>query len=60
MSQEKVDLMMSHINSYARKKLSDRSPHQLFSFFYGIDTALKLHSQLIETDQINLTPNLLK
>lgn len=60
LSQEKVDLMMSHINSYARKKLSDRSPHQLFSFFYGIDTALKLHSQLIETDQINLTPNLLK
>ena len=37
LTQEKVNLMMDHINSYKRKKLNDQSPHQLFSFLYGAD-----------------------
>ena len=60
LTQEKVDLMMNHINSYTRKKLSDRSAHQLFSFLFGDDVAEKLHSQPIDADEINLTPELLK
>lgn len=60
LTQEKVDLMMDNINSYTRKKLSDRSPAQLFSFLYGDDTAGKLNSHLIEANEINLTPELLK
>ncbi len=34
-SQYDIDIMMSHINSYSRKKLNNQSPHQVFSFLYG-------------------------
>ena len=44
---------MNHINSYTRKKLSNRSAHQLFSFLFGYDVAEKLHSQPIDADEIN-------
>ena len=60
LTQEKVDLMMNHINSYTRKKLNDRSAHQLFSFLYGSDVAEKLHSHPVNAAEINLTPELLK
>ena len=60
LTQEKVDLVMDHINSYKRKKLSDRSPHQLFSFLYGDDVTKKLHAHNVDADEINLTPELLK
>lgn len=60
LTQEKVDLMMNHINSYTRKKLNDRSAHQLFSFLYGDDVAEKLNSRAINAAEINLTPELLK
>jgi len=60
LTQEKVELMMDHINSYTRKKLSDRSPHQTFSFLYGSDVTEKLNSHMIAADEINLTPELLK
>lgn len=60
LTQEKVNLMMSHINSYTRKKLNDRSAHQLFSFFYGEDTASKLNLEAIPANEIILKPELLK
>lgn len=60
LTQEKVDLMMNHINSYKRKKLSDREPLQMFSFLYGSDTAEKLNARLIPADEICLKPDLLK
>lgn len=60
LTQEKVELMMSHINSYTRKKLNNRSAHQLFSFVYGQDTADKLHMKAIPANEIILKPNLLK
>ena len=34
-TQEQIDLMMSHINSYARKKLGNKSPYEVFEFQYG-------------------------
>ena len=60
LTQEKVNLMMNHINSYARKKLNNRPPLLLFSFLYGEDTADLLNAELINADRINLTPELLK
>ena len=60
LNQEDVSLMMSHINSYTRKKLNDRSANQLFSFFYGEDTLHKLGIKAIPANEINLTPYLLK
>ena len=52
--------MMSHINSYKRKKLGNRSANQLFSFLHGEGTLSSLGITEIPSDQINLTPLLLK
>ena len=60
LTQEKVQLMMNHINSYTRKKLNNRSAHQLFSFFYGEDIAEKLEMKAIPANEIILKPELLK
>lgn len=60
LTQQDVDLMMSHINSYARKKLNNRSAHQLFSILHGEDTLSALGAALIPANEINLTPALLK
>ena len=59
LTQEKVDLMMSHINSYSRKKLNDRSAYQVFSFFYGNDTLDTLNIRSIDASEIILKPELL-
>ena len=52
--------MMSHINSYKRKKLNDCSPLQLFSLIYGNDIAKKLGIVDIPSNDINLSKDLLK
>lgn len=35
--QEKVALMMNHINSYSRRSLGNKSPYDTFEFLYGKD-----------------------
>lgn len=60
LTQEKVQLMMNHINSYTRKKLNNRSAHQLFSFFYGEEVAHTLEMEAIPANEIVLKPELLK
>lgn len=35
LTQEDIFLMMDHIHSYKRKKLNNRSPYDVFSFYYG-------------------------
>lgn len=60
LSQEDINLMMSHINSYKRKKLNDCSPLQLFNLLYGNDIAKKLGIIEIASNDINLSQNLLK
>ena len=52
--------MMSNINSYKRKKLNNCSPLQLFSIMYGKDIAIKFGIVEIESNNINLSENLLK
>ena len=58
--QKDIDLMMDHINSYKRKKLNNRSAHQLFSFLHGSDVLARLNAHCIEPNSIDLTPRLLK
>lgn len=60
LTQDDISLMMSHINSYTRKKLNNRSAHQLFSFFYGENTLDALNIHKVPANDINLTPRLLK
>jgi IS30 family transposase len=59
-TQEDIDKMMSHINSYGRKKLNDVCPYDIFSLMYGKETAELLGIQKIPFDEINLTPKLLR
>lgn len=59
-NQDDITLMMNHINSYARKKLNNQSPHQVFSFLYGTDILQKLGAVFIPPNEVTLKPELLK
>ena len=58
--QSDVNLMLSHINSYSREKLGDKSPFDLFSFLYGHDTLTKLGLWSVPSNDIILKPSLMK
>ena len=60
LTQEDINLMMSHINSYKRKALNDCSPIQLFSTLYGRDTATKINITYVKPNNIILNKNLFK
>ena len=60
LSQDDINLMMSHINSYTRKKLNDKSPYDIFGTIYGYDTLNKIGIKKIKPNDVNLTSNLLK
>lgn len=59
-TQEQIDLMMSHINSYARGSLGNKSPYDVFAFQYGEDILKIFRLKRIPADEIILTPKLLK
>lgn len=59
-TQDDINLMMSHINSYKRKRLNDQSPFSAFSLFYGKDIPRLLGIKEIEPDSIVLTTKLFK
>lgn len=60
LTQDDINILMSNINSYKRKKLNDCSPLQLFSLMYGVDLANKLGIYNIAPNNINLSTKLLK
>ena len=63
LSQNDIGRVMSHINSYSRPSLGDKSPFQTFAFLHGqkcLDTLLRLSCQtIIQPDMIILKPSLL-
>ncbi len=59
-SQAQISLMMSHINSYARGSLGDRSPYEMFAFQYGEGVLETLGIRRIPPDEINLTPRVFR
>ena len=59
-TQGQITLMMSHINSYRRASLGNKSPYEMFAFMYGEEILKKLGLKLIPSDEINLSPELLK
>ena len=63
-SQEDMALVASHVNSYARPGLSDKTPFDTLAFFYGEEHSAKLLRLLghtrIPPDEIVLSPALLK
>lgn len=60
LSQQDIDLLMSHINSYGRQKFNGLSPLQLFISSFGAQLAALLHLSVIPPDDIILRPSLLK
>lgn len=60
LTQEKINLMFSHINSTPRESLGDKTPYEIFTFIYGKELADKLNIQKIEKDEVCTTPRLLK
>jgi IS30 family transposase len=60
LTQEKINLMFSHINSTPRESLGDKTPYDIFTFIYGRELADKLGIQEIEKDEVCTTPRLLK
>ena len=60
LNQDDINLIMSHINSYKRKKLNNVSPYTMFSTIYGKETTDKLGIQEIEPNKVNLSKSILK
>ncbi len=60
LQQEDIDLMLSHINSYKREKLNNRSANQMFSFLYGDEILRRFNIREIEPNDIVLSPALLR
>lgn len=60
LTQDKVDLVFSHINSTPRKSLGGKTPYEAFEFLYGNKILNKLNILKIAKDEVNTTPRLLK
>jgi len=59
LTQAHINTMLSHINSYSRPALNDKTPFDLFAFTYGVDLLSQLGLQRIPADSIVLRPSLL-
>lgn len=60
LTQKDINLMMSHINSYKRAKLNNKSPYEVFALLYGEDIANKLGIVKFDDKDICLKSDLLK
>lgn len=58
-TQKDINLMMSHINSYAREKLNDKTPILLFNQLFGEEVTSFFNISYINPDDINLTSKLI-
>ena len=59
-SQDQILTMMSHINSYGRPELEDKSPYALFRFYFNQSVLDQLGIRFIRPNDIILKPSLLK
>lgn len=59
LAQADVDKLMSHVNSYSRPSLQDKSPCDLFAFLHGTDLLELLGVRKIPANEILLKPRLI-
>ena len=59
LTQDDINLALSHINSYSRPSRGDKSPYDLFAFCYGTELLDKLGIRKIAPNDIILKPSLL-
>jgi len=60
LTQEKVDTLMSNINSTSRDSLNGKTPYVATQLILDEEIINKLGVKKIEPDEVNLSPNLLK
>jgi IS30 family transposase len=60
LNQHDINLVMSHVNSYCRKKLNGKSPYLSFNFIYGESILNKLGINYIPPNDVILKPSLIK
>lgn len=58
-NQDQISLMMDHINSYGRPELGDKSPYEMFEFYYGKEILDILGVHKVPANEIILKPELL-
>lgn len=59
-SQDDINLMFSHINSYPRESKKGRVPYEIFSFIHGKELLDKIKIAYIHPSDLNLTPSIFK
>ena len=59
-SQDDINLMMNHINSYSRESLNNKSPYEMFRFFYGSEILDLLGCRLIPPQDVTLNRSIFK
>jgi len=60
LNQEKVNLMFSHINSYSRSSINEKSPYELAKGLFGIKFLSSIGIIPIEPNKVNLKFNLIQ
>lgn len=60
LEQADIDRMMNHINSYRRLKLGNKTPFEAFEFYYGKDLFERLGYTSVPSNNVIITPKLLK
>ena len=60
LTQYDIQRMQTHVNSYKRKKLNNKSPYETFMFLHGEEVTKKLGAEFISPRDIVLKPELLR
>ena len=60
LTNKKVKLIETHINSYARKSLQNKTPYECFEFSYGADVCRALSLQSVPANNVTLNPSLVR
>ena len=58
LSQDNINLIVSHLNCLVRKSLNDKTPFELFELIYGKEVLKKLNIDPIPPPDVELTPSL--
>ena len=56
LSQDNINLIVSHLNCQVRKSLNDKTPFDLFTLIYGKEVLKKLNIEAVLPQDVELTP----
>lgn len=60
LTKTKVSWMETHINSYRRKSLQNKTPYEMFEFSYGAEICSLLRLTKVDSNDVILKPKLIK